>query len=118
MVAAVLGDINGNKVGIRGGSTAWGTGYNRVSCRYTTTEVLKTDKSSRRAFRFVLDANRVIGEDNKTYLQFDTICSGETYTWNGKKYYYSATPTPFNQLFRQLAGLSFLRLHISVHASN
>ena len=28
-----------------------------------------------------------------------------------------STPTPFNQLFRQLAGLSFLRLHISVYAS-
>ena len=26
--------------------------------------------------------------------------------------------TPFNQLFRQLAELSFLRLHVSVHASN
>ena len=28
-----------------------------------------------------------------------------------------SAPTPFNQLFRQLAGLSLLRLHISVYAS-
>ena len=88
-----MGDISGNKANLRGGSTAWNSGYNRVSFRYASSTILKSDKSSRRAFRFVLDADRVIGEDNTTYQAYDTICSGESYTWNGKTYTHPGTYT-------------------------
>ena len=110
-----IGDITTNIANIRGGSTAWDAEYSRVSYRHVDSNISKNDKSARRAFRFVLDADLVIGEDNKNYLQFDTICSGETYTWNGKKYYYSGT---YTDTLQNVYGCdSIVELHLKVHPS-
>jgi hypothetical protein len=108
-----LGDISGNKANIRGGSTAWNTGYNRVSCRHIPTGISKDEKSGRRAFRFVLDADRVIGEDNTTYQAFDTICAGESYTWNGNTY---TKPGSYTDTLSNIHGCdSIVTLHLEVN---
>ena len=108
-----MGDINGNKANIRGGSTAWNTGYNRVSFRSASITLLKSDKSARRAFRFVLDADRVIGEDNTTYLAYDTICAGETITWNGNTY---SKPGSYTDTLSNIHGCdSIVTLHLHVN---
>ncbi|MBO5728355.1 MAG: SUMF1/EgtB/PvdO family nonheme iron enzyme [Paludibacteraceae bacterium] len=110
-----IGDITTNIANVRGGSTAWDAEYSRVSYRHVDSNLSKNDKSSRRAFRFVLDADLVIDEDNKNYLQFDTICSGEAYTWNGKKYYYSGT---YTDTLQNIYGCdSIVELHLEVHPS-
>ena len=108
-----MGDISGNKANLRGGSTAWNSGYNRVSFRYASSTILKSDKSSRRAFRFVLDADRVIGEDNTTYQAYDTICAGESLTWNGKTY---TKPGSYTDTLQNIHGCdSIVTLHLEVN---
>ena len=107
-----MGDTSINFANIRGGSSAWDTGYNRVSCRYIPNAITKNQKSSRRAFRFVLDADRVIGEDNTTYQAFDTICAGETYSWNGNTY---TKPGSYTDTLQNIYGCdSIVTLHLEV----
>ncbi len=107
-----MGNISGNQANIRGGSTAWNTGYNRVSCRHIPTGISKDKKDGRRAFRFVLDADRVIGEDNTTYQAYDTICAGDTYIWNGKTY---TKPGSYTDTLSNIHGCdSIVTLHLHV----
>ena len=108
-----MGNISGNQANVRGGSTAWNTGYNRVSCRHIPTGISKDEKSGRRAFRFVLDADRVIGEDNTTYQAYDTICAGESYTWNGNTY---TKPGSYTDTLSNIHGCdSIVTLHLEVN---
>ena len=110
-----MGDTTGLYIGYRGGSTAWGTSLCRVSCRQPSNyeRVEKSTKGSyRRAFRFVLDADRVIGEDNTTYQAFDTICAGETYSWNGNTY---TKPGSYTDTLQNIYGCdSIVTLHLEV----
>ena len=107
-----LGDTITNKANIRGGSTAWGTTCSRTSYRHQQSNITKDSKDGRRAFRFVLDADRVIGEDNTTYQAFDTICAGETYTWNGNIY---TRPGTYTDTLQNIYGCdSIVTLHLEV----
>lgn len=107
-----LGDISGNQANIRGGSTAWGTTCSRTSYRHQQSNITKDSKDGRRAFRFVLDADRVIGEDNTTYQAYDTICAGDTYTWNGKTY---SKPGSYTDTLQNIYGCdSIVTLHLEV----
>ena len=107
-----LGDISGNQANIRGGSTAWGTTCSRTSYRHQQSNITKDSKDGRRAFRFVLDADRVIGEDNTTYQAYDTICAGDTYTWNGKTY---SKPGSYTDTLQNIYGCdSIVTLNLAV----
>jgi formylglycine-generating enzyme required for sulfatase activity len=106
-----LGDTSINQINVRGGSTAWNTEYNRVSFRYAAT-LTKNHKASRRAFRFVLDADRVMGEDNQTYQAYETICAGDTYTWNDNTY---SKPGTYTDTLTNIYGCdSIVTLHLEV----
>ena len=106
-----LGDTSINQINIRGGSTAWNTEYNRVSYRYAST-LTKNHKASRRAFRFVLDADNVISEDNQTYQAYDTICTDGTYTWHGKIY---TKPGTYTDTLTNIYGCdSIVTLHLAI----
>ncbi|MBP3576330.1 MAG: SUMF1/EgtB/PvdO family nonheme iron enzyme, partial [Paludibacteraceae bacterium] len=108
-----LGDISGNQANIRGGSTAWGTTCSRTSYRHQQSNITKDSKSGRRAFRFVLDADRVIGEDNTTYQDYDTICAGDTYTWEGDTYTESGA---YTKTLQNIYGCdSIVTLHLQVN---
>ena len=106
-----IGDTTSNYAFIRGGSSYYSSLYNRVSCRGK--EYNKTFKANRIAFRFVLDADRVIGEDNTTYQAYDTICAGETYTWNGKIY---TKPGTYTDTLQNIYGCdSVVTLHLEIN---
>ena len=106
-----IGDTTSNYAFIRGGSSYYSSSYNRVSCRGK--EYNKTFKANRIAFRFVLDADRVIGEDNTTYQAYDTICAGETYEWNGEKYTESGT---YTKTLQNIYGCdSVVTLHLEIN---
>ena len=106
-----IGDTTSNYAFIRGGSSYYSSSYNRVSCRGK--EYNKTFKANRIAFRFVLDADRVIGEDNTTYQAYDTICAGETYEWNGEKYTESGI---YTKTLQNIYGCdSIVTLHLEVN---
>lgn len=106
-----VGDTNVDKAALRGGSTAWDSTYNRVSYRYSST-VTKSSKQSRRAFRLVLDADRVIGDDNQAYQTYDTITYGETYTWHGNTY---TKPGSYSDTLTNIYGCdSVVTLHLEV----
>lgn len=106
-----IGDSLSTSSFIRGGSSYYSDIYNRVSSRGMSYS--KTYKRNRVAFRFVLDADRVIGEDNTTYQAFDTICAGETYTWNGNTY---TNPGTYTDTLQNIYGCdSIVTLHLHVN---
>ena len=110
-----VGSLNANKVFFRGGSSAVGAEYCRVSCRGYEIPIGRDSKQIRRAFRFVLDADRVLSDDNKIYQLYDTICSGDVYVWNGKKYYYSGS---YVDTLQNVYGCdSIVELHLTVYPS-
>ena len=106
-----IGDTLSTAIYIRGGSTYYPNTYNRVSSRGIAFE--KTFKKQRIAFRFVLDADRVIGEDNTTYQAYDTICAGDTYTWEGDTYTESGA---YTKTLQNIYGCdSIVTLHLQVN---
>ena len=106
-----IGDTLSINAFIRGGSSYYQANHNRVSDRGISFS--KAYKRNRIAFRFVLDADRVIGEDNTTYQAFDTICSGESYTWNGKTY---TKPGSYTDTLQNIYGCdSIVTLHLHVN---
>ena len=106
-----IGDTLSTAIYIRGGSTYYPNTYNRVSSRGIAFE--KTFKKQRIAFRFVLDADRVIGEDNTTYQDYDTICAGDTYTWEGDTYTESGA---YTKTLQNIYGCdSIVTLHLQVN---
>ena len=105
-----IGDTLSINAFIRGGSSYYRANHNRVSDRGISFS--KAYKRNRIAFRFVLDADRVIGEDNTTYQAFDTICAGETYTWNGNTY---TKPGTYTDTLTNIYGCdSIVTLHLEV----
>ncbi len=106
-----IGDTLSINAFIRGGSSYYRANHNRVSDRGISFS--KAYKRNRIAFRFVLDADRVIGEDNTTYQAFDTICAGETYTWNGNTY---TKPGSYTDTLQNIHGCdSIVTLHLHVN---
>ena len=106
-----IGDTSSTNAFIRGGSSYYSDIYNRVSSRGI--DFPKTYKRNRIAFRFVLDADHVIGEDNTTYQAYDTICAGETYTWNGNTY---TTSGSYTDTLQNIYGCdSVVTLHLKVN---
>ena len=79
-----IGDLTSELGSMRGGSTCFGNSYNRVSSR--NIYYSKNYKHTRVGFRFVLDANQVLTENNESYVLYDTICYDQTYTWNDSTY--------------------------------
>ena len=81
-----IGELNSTRSFVRGGSTYkhYTNRHNRVSCRHV--EFAKTYKNTRMGFRFVMDDDcKLMGNAQQSAI-YDTICSGETYTWHGKQY--------------------------------
>ena len=89
-----IGDLSSNQAFMRGGSTydAYTYLHNMVSYRGET--FAKTYKSTRVGFRFVLDADGIL-EDNQIYVTSATICAGDAYIWdaNNKTYTQSGSYT-------------------------
>ena len=106
-----IGDTSSTNAFVRGGSSYYSSSYNRVSCRGK--QYNKSFKANRITFRLVLDADRVIGEDNTTHQAYDTICAGETYEWNGEKYTESGI---YTKTLQNIYGCdSIVTLHLEVN---
>lgn len=81
-----IGEIASTSAFVRGGSTYkhYTNRHSRVSCRHV--EFSKTYKNTRMGFRFVMDDDCKLMSNAQQYAIYDTICSGEIYTWHGKQY--------------------------------
>ena len=107
-----VGDMTSSKAATRGGSTCNAFTYkeNRVCSRGE--DYAKTYKNTRLGFRFVLDADRVIGDDNQAYQTYDTITYGESYTWHGNTY---TKPGSYSDTLTTIYGCdSVVTLHLEV----
>ena len=105
-----IGELNSTRSFVRGGSTYkhYTNRHNRVSCRHV--EFAKTYKNTRMGFRFVMDDDCKLMGNAQQYAIYDTICSGETYTWHGKQY---SKPGTYTDTLTNIYGCdSIVTLHL------
>ena len=105
-----IGELNSTRSFVRGGSTYkhYTNRHNRVSCRHV--EFAKTYKNTRMGFRFVMDDYCKSTGNSQQYAIYDTICSGETYTWHGKQY---TKPGTYTDTLTNIYGCdSIVTLHL------
>ena len=105
-----IGGLNSTRSFVRGGSTykQYTNRHNRVSCRHV--EFAKSYKNTRMGFRFVMDDYCKSTGNSQQYAIYDTICSGETYTWHGKQY---TKPGTYTDTLTNIYGCdSIVTLHL------
>ena len=107
-----IGELDTPMAFVRGGSTYFRYEYKHTRVSSRGDEFAKTYKNTRMGFRFVLDAKGVL-ENNQIYLIRDTICAGDTYTWNGNTY---TTPGAYTDTLTNIYGCdSIVTLHLQVN---